>query len=74
MRIIPTDARDELRALAYGLTTKEYTDKVWAMRIKEAPAANRVKSKSWPKTIRTKAGYVLPVRKDNVLALRKKKP
>jgi hypothetical protein len=69
--IFSTDAREELRALAFGLSQSEYTDKVWAMRAKEAAPVSRVRSRSWPPTIRTRAGFVLPV--SNVTPIRKAK-
>lgn len=56
---IPTDGRDELNALATGLTAKEFVNKVWEKRC-EGQKRVRPRSRSWPKSIRCKNGYRLP--------------
>ena len=68
--IIPTDAREELRALAYGLSPKRYIDKIWSLR----PKVRLVKARSlsWPPTCRTKDGYVLRKDQTNVTPLKRK--
>lgn len=57
---IQTDAREELMALRYGLTIKEYCEKVW-VDLRKARKDQYARSRSWPRTSydRKLKGYVL---------------
>lgn len=63
-RIIPTDAREEMMALAFGQTEKAYLRKVWSKRY-EGKHARKPRSLTWPPTCRTERGFVLPARNAN---------
>lgn len=68
--IIPTEAREELMALAFGMSTKRYVDKIWSMR-RVGQGAVKARSLSWPPTCRTAEGYVLQTDASNVTPIKK---
>jgi len=69
--IIPNEARAELSALSFGLTPKQYANKIWSMRRQEKPQRTTAKW-SWPESCRTEKGFVLrAAEKTKVTQLRK---
>jgi hypothetical protein len=60
----PTEARDELKALAYGSSLSEYLDKVWARREAENPREAK-STGAWPyRSIKDQpASNVMPLKK-----------
>ncbi len=75
--IIPTDAREELGAMAFILGPDKFVDEIWRLR-RAGRRIPKPRSLSWPKTCRTATGYVLAnppaPAESNVTPIKRRKP
>lgn len=73
--VLPTDGREELGALAVGLSTPEYVAKVWDARLSEAPRVRHSRRVRWPQTCRAHKGpFILARKQSNVTPIARHKP